>query len=406
LNESGVKARPLLLLPILLVLIGAVAYLLFWWNGGDESILEFSGNLEATEVDIAFKTPGRVIAIHFDEGDPVQEGELVAELDHEQLLARRRELRAQLGGIQSRKEELLALIRFQEESVRAQISQRRAEKRQTEAQLDLLREGSRQQEIDQARALVAATLAEADRAREDWDRAKDLYLTEDISRSQYDSARAAHERLQAELQRARHQLDLVEEGPRIQEVNAAAAAVERAEAGLRQAEAGELEIRRNRQTLQTLEAEVEAVHARLEQLESLIADARVYSPITGIVLVRSVESGETVSAGTPVLSVGDLSRPWVRGYVPETRLAAVRIGAAVQITTDTWPGKVYPGRIVYLADEAEFTPKQIETREERVKMVYRIKVEVDNPHGELKLNMPVDGRIALTPSPAERGSEP
>src|SRR5262249_13365323 len=113
---------------------------------------------------------------------------------------------------------------------------------------------------------------------------------------------------------------------------------------------------------------------------------------------KAAAVGEVVAPGTTVVTIGDIDRPWLRTYVPETQLGRVKIGQPVHITTDSYPGKVYNGKITFIASEAEFTPKQIQTPQERVKLVYRIKIDVENPNRELKLNMPVDAEIALQQS--------
>jgi HlyD family secretion protein len=115
----------------------------------------------------------------------------------------------------------------------------------------------------------------------------------------------------------------------------------------------------------------------------------------GVVLVKAVEAGEVVAAGTTVVTLGDLSKPWLRAYINETNLGRVKLGTEVKVTTDSFPGKLYKGRIAFISSEAEFTPKQIQTHEERVKLVYRIKIELENPNGELKSNMPADAVIPL-----------
>ncbi|MCZ6769399.1 MAG: efflux RND transporter periplasmic adaptor subunit, partial [Acidobacteria bacterium] len=117
--------------------------------------------------------------------------------------------------------------------------------------------------------------------------------------------------------------------------------------------------------------------------------------IDGVVLVKAAEVGEVLGAGTPVVEIGDLDHPWLRGYIGEEDLGRVKLDAQVKVTTDSFPGKVYPGRVSFISSEAEFTPKQIQTSSERVKLVYRIKIEVSNPEHELKLNMPSDAVILL-----------
>jgi HlyD family secretion protein len=119
------------------------------------------------------------------------------------------------------------------------------------------------------------------------------------------------------------------------------------------------------------------------------------APFTGVVLVRQAELGEVVSPGTPIVTLADLDHLWVRVYVPETDLGKVHWGQAVDVRTDTYPDKVYHGRISLIASDAEFTPKSVQTEEERVTLVYRVKVDVENPNRELKPGMPADTLIKL-----------
>jgi HlyD family secretion protein len=114
-----------------------------------------------------------------------------------------------------------------------------------------------------------------------------------------------------------------------------------------------------------------------------------------VVLVKAADVGEVLAPGTTVVTVGDIDHPWLRGYVNETDLGKIKLGAKAKVTTDSYPGKVYQGRVTFISSEAEFTPKQIQTEQERVKLVYRIKIEMDNPRRELKSNMPADAEIVL-----------
>jgi membrane fusion protein YbhG len=119
------------------------------------------------------------------------------------------------------------------------------------------------------------------------------------------------------------------------------------------------------------------------------------APTTGVVTVRQAELGEVVVPGTPVVTLADLDHIWLRAYVPETDLARIRWGQDARITTDTYPAKQYHGRISFISSTAEFTPKSVQTYKERVTLVYRIKIDVDNPNHELKPGMPADARIVL-----------
>jgi HlyD family secretion protein len=390
-------AKTRIIIPVALVIL--VCGLLYFrpWSGSNGSAdqLPFSGNIELTEADIGLKSPGRLVALTVDEGDFVSEGALLARSDDEQLLQLKAEIQAQLEGIVSQGRELEKLIAFQEANLAAQLEQRKAEIRQAQALLDQLEEGSRVQDKDRAHAAVAIAEAEFGRADSDWQRAQELFRNEDISKAAFDQYRSSYLRAEGALRQAREQLSLVEEGPRSQEIESARAGVERARAALKQTEATSLDIERNRQSQKTLDAQTSGLEARLGQVEKQLSDTRAYAPFDGVILVKSAEIGEVVAAGTAIVSVGDLAHPWVRGYIPETALGRVKLGQEVSVRTDSYPGKTYTGRVSFISSEAEFTPKQIETRQERVKLVYRIKVDIDNPNQEFKLNMPVDAVIQL-----------
>lgn len=121
----------------------------------------------------------------------------------------------------------------------------------------------------------------------------------------------------------------------------------------------------------------------------------VFAPLAGVVLSENVEPGMYVAAGTPVVTVGDLVNVWLRAYINETDLGRVKVGQPVRVTTDTYPGEHYEGRVSFIASQAEFTPKNVQTEKERVELVYRVKVDIENPHMELKPGMPADGEILL-----------
>src|SRR6185437_9097708 len=135
--------------------------------------------------------------------------------------------------------------------------------------------------------------------------------------------------------------------------------------------------------------------ANLALIDSQLADTIAASPCNGVVLVKAADVGEVLAPGTTVVTVGDIDHPWLRGYINESDLGKVKIGSQARVTSDSYPGKVYNGRVTFISSQAEFTPKQIQTQQERVKLVYRIKIELDNPNRELKLNMPVDAEIVL-----------
>lgn len=387
------KLIPALLAVVALVVAGT--YAVWRWRNNDVNAIRISGNIEMTEVKIAFKMPGRLVERAVDEGERVKKGMIVARLDRDQLLRQRERELASLDAAQSVLAQLQTAIEWQRETSEGEIEARRAELDQAAARLEELETGSRPQEIREARAAAEAARTEHTRASKDWERAQALYRRDDISTAQFDQFRTTFERSGAALQQAEQRLALVEEGPRKENIAAARAQVARAKAAVRLAEATRLELKRRQQEVDARRAEVERARAQIAVIDSQLADTEAVSPIDGVVLVKSAEVGETLAAGTTVLTVGDLERPWVRGYISETDLGKVKLGARVKVTTDSFPGKIYAGRVSFIASEAEFTPKQIQTEEERVKLVYRIKVEVPNSVRELKLNMPVVGEIEL-----------
>jgi HlyD family secretion protein len=148
-----------------------------------------------------------------------------------------------------------------------------------------------------------------------------------------------------------------------------------------------------KEDIDALKASLEQAKALLNLREVQLGYATVTSPVSGVVLVKNIEPGEMVSAGTPVVTIADLNDVWLKAYISETDLGRVKYNQRVKVKTDTYPDKIYWGRISFISSEAEFTPKNIQTHEERVKLVYRIKVTLENPQMELKPGMPADGEI-------------
>ncbi len=379
----------------LLALAAGAGWLAGCGNGNAADRIRISGNIELTEVKVAFKVSGKLVERTVDEGDRVEAGQVIARLDQEPILRQKEQAEAALDAARSALQQLLTAIEFQEASIENQIAQRQAQLDQALARLAELEAGSREQEIAQARARMERARSEFARAEADWKRAQPLMTAEDISRAQYDQFRARYEAAKAQLEEAEQWLALVEEGPREETIEQARAQVEQARAALRLAEAQKIELRRRRQEVDARKADIRRAEAQVAFLGTQLADTVATAPVGGIVLSKAAEVGEVLAAGTTVVTIGDLDHPWVRGYINETDLGRVKIGAPVRVTTDTFPGKVYHGRVSFIASEAEFTPKQIQTQEERVKLVYRIKIDVENPNQELKLNMPVDGEIVL-----------
>lgn len=301
-------------------------------RSSDELVL--SGNIEVIDAQLGFKVPGRVVTRALAEGDRVETGQLIAQLDD---------------------------VEQTEE-----VALRRAELGAAEAMLAELEAGSRPQEIAAAEATVRSAEAERDRARLEFARAQELRTRAVIADRDFESAQALVRVAEARTVEAAERLSLLRAGPRTE-------------------------------TIQQARARTEQARALVALAETRLANTRLVSPLSGRVLSHNIEPGEFVSAGTPVVTVADLSRVWVRAYVNQTDLGQVKLGQKVAVRTDTFPDRDYEGTVAFIASEAEFTPKTVQTPKERVKLVFRIKVDVANPNDELKSGMPADVFVRLAP---------
>lgn len=298
----------------------------------NEGTLPVSGNVEVTEIDLGFKMPGRISELTVDEGSRVKKGDKLATLES-----------LELG---------------------SEVAKAQAGVFEAEARLKELKAGSRPQEIKGSEADLSYADAELEKAKKDLERADILYKNGAISASQFDSYKRAHDTTLARKKAVSEKLNLVKEGPRKEEIKAA-------------------------------EYRLKQVEAVLAAVSERYKDAVLYSPVDGVVLKRNSEAGETVGAGMPVFTIGDLENPWIKVYVKEDKLGRVKLGQTAEVKTDSYPDKAYQGKVTYISSEAEFTPKNVQTQEERVKLVFGVKVGVKNVNDELKPGMPADVKIIL-----------
>jgi HlyD family secretion protein len=387
------KKRIIVIVAVLAV-AGIAVYALRGFGRSQDGRIVVSGNIELTSVNIAFKTAGRLIERNVDEGDNVNKGQLLARLDRDQLVAERAREVATLDAADTQVAQAETSIQWEKANLAADLEQKRADLSSNESKLLELKNGSRPQEIQDSKAAVDSAQAEWDRTKRDWERAETLFKNDDISAEQHDQYRNRWQSAQAALKQAQERYALVVAGPRSEQVEAQAAQVQHARGALKMAEANALELKRREQELATRRAEITQAKASIALIDAQLADTIAFSPVAGVVLMKAADVGEVLAPGTTVVTVGDIDHPWLRGYIDEKDLGKVKIGSKAKLTTDSYPGKVYPGHVSFIASEAEFTPKQIQTQQERVKLVYRIKIEMANPGRELKSNMPADAEIA------------
>lgn len=326
------KKRIIVVCILAVVTLAGVLLLGLLGKEGDQGVLSLSGNVEVTEVDAGFKLAGRVIELLTDEGYRVEKDRKISVLDSAEL-----------------------------ESL---VAQNRAALSEAAARLAELKTGSRPQEIAQALANMKALEAELVKARKDYERSERLFKSEAISAQQHDAARSAFASRAEQVRASGELVSLLKEGPRKEVIKAAEDRLQQAKAALR-------------------------------VVEERFGDTVLYAPVSGVVLKKNVERGEVVQPGTPVFTIGEIDDPWIKVYVKEDKLGFVKLGQKADVTVDTYRGKVYEGTVNYISSEAEFTPKTVQTQEERVKLVFGVKVKVKNINQELKPGMPADVKIYL-----------
>jgi membrane fusion protein YbhG len=316
--------------------------------------IRVSGHVEATEVHVAAEVGGRLVDLRVTEGDRVAPGDVIAHLDTR--------------------------------DIELQIGRARAERAGADAQLRLLQAGARVEDIRQAQAQVDAAAAEAAAAESelraaetDFQRFEALLQANAGSQKQRDDARA---RVDVARERERGARD---------RVRAAREVVSRLQAGAQ------------REEVEAARARVAAVDAQLAVLEKMRGDATVVAPVGGIVTQTLTDAGEVIAPRTPLLVVTDLDRAWANLFVPEPMMPRIALGQAAAVLTDA--GDMVPGKVTYISPQAEFTPRNVQTADERSKLVYRIKIAVDNSAGVLKQGMPVDADLTLQAAPKPRSGE-
>lgn len=318
---------------IVLALVGAAAA---WrWQASRataNAAIKGSGIIEITEVDVAFEVPGTIVQRYAEEGALLDKGEPIARLDDREY--------------------------------RLQVERATAAKMAAEARYHLVLKGPRGQEIDEALAAVEAAESELSTQQREFERIRALYETHVVSRAEFDRINAALSNTRAVRDRARAQLDMLKEGARAEEI-------EEARARFREAEKA------------------------LELAQLNLSRCQLFAPIAGRVLSKNREVGESAPAGASIVTLGDLSRPWLNLYVGERDLGKVGLGMPAAVTVDSFPQQPFAGKVSFISEKAEFTPKNIQTPDERVKLVYRVKIELENRNQALKAGMPADAVLLV-----------
>ncbi|MBN1696306.1 MAG: efflux RND transporter periplasmic adaptor subunit [Spirochaetales bacterium] len=296
--------------------------------------LRASGTIEATEIKVSAKANGEIMEMNVREGTHVKKGEVIGRIDSSMLDLKKKQAAAGVS---------LA-----------------------EAQLTLLLKGAREEDIKQAEEQVIQARENYNQSKEDYERMENLHKTGSITAKQYDDAKTRMSVAQAQYNAARQGLAKLQNLARPEDIQMARARLQQAEVSL-------------------------------DLLEKQISDCTIVSPLDGSITHKLVEAGEFVVAGTPVVVVSDLTRMSVTIYIGEADLGRIRIGQEAYVMIDTHPEVRFSGTIAYISPEAEFTPKNIQTKEERIKQVFGVKIELPNPQGTLKAGIPADAVVPVDP---------
>ena len=328
-----------------LVVIAGVAVFVGWelvrGKGGGE-VLVANGTIEATEVEVSSKLPGRIAQLLVKEGDTVQAKQIIARLDMAEI--------------------------------EAEVAQHQAAWARTEAQLKELLAGSRVEEIEEARANLRQAEDNLKLAKDDWDRFDNLFKEGAISAQERDRAKNKVEVAISQVKAARERYQMIRIGPRPEVIEAARHERDRAKAAL-----GAAQVR--------------------------LRDGTILAPLAGIVLTKRAEQGEIINPGFPIVVLIDPDDLWLRVYIPESEIGLVKIGQKGTITVDSFPNRRFEGKVIEISSKAEFTPRTVQTKKERVNLVFGVKISLDNRERLLKPGMPADAQL-IVGGGAKRTSRP
>jgi HlyD family secretion protein len=321
-----------------------------------EGLIQANGRIEGDRYTIASEVGGRVKEVLVREGADVRKGEILVRLDDETRQARLSQARRQVSELEARVAAAKATFAMIKKEVPLKVKAAEAS-------------------IDEARASVSEAEAREGQAARDYRRYRELLADRAV-----DPQTAEHARLELEV--ARRELD------------SAWAALRQALQERSQAKLGYDRIEAEKHQVAALEAKLNQARAAEDEAESIVEDLTVMSPVSGVVLVRAVEPGEVVQAGAPLMDLVSLDRLYLKAYVSEIQMGKLHLGAQARIHVDAFPGRTFRATVRHIADRAEFTPKEVQTPEERVKLVYAVKLYLDeNPGHRLTPGLPADAVI-------------
>jgi multidrug resistance efflux pump len=350
-----------------------------WPLGQSARVRRLPGVVETQEVRLSSKVGGRVARVAVAEGDLVRPGQPLVYLEVPELQAQHEQTQARLQAAEADLDKAKNGPRPEEKAAAL------AALESAQARWQRLKAGSRAEEIDQASAELASAEADLKGARQDWDRVKELSTRNAVSRADYDAAAMALGRTQGRVNAARAHLKLLQAGSRPEEIAEAAAEVARCQANSDLLAAGT-----RSEEIAAAQARVAELQGKLHEMEANLCEAVVSAPEAAVVEVLPVRKGDVVTPNQPVVRVLRAEDLWVKVYIPETELGKLRLGQEVGVVIDSYPDKQFTGVVQQIASESEFTPRNVQSVDERRHQVFAVKVRVANPDGVFKSGMAAD----------------
>ena len=378
-----------------LLVLGVVGVLIvggglgYWWSvrQSDQS-LRLPGVVEIQEVRLGSKIGGRVLEVRTAEGEIEQADRILVVFDAPELRKQRDQLAALLASAEADYQKAENGPR-REEKEAALAAYKAAEARWRRAE-----NGPREQEIDQARCELKAAETDFQFAQREFDRIAQLYQAKTVSRSDFDAAQTAFERTRSRVALNKAKLDLLLAGSRQEDKDEAKAEMARLKANYDLLQAGTRE-----EDKQAAKARRDEAKAKLAEVETNLAEADIKAPARALVEVLGVRKGDLVPPNTPVIRILYADDLWVKVYVPETDLGKINVGQAVKVSVDSYPGEELDGEIIQISSASEFTPRNVQSADERKHQVFGVKVRVKDPRGIFKSGMAAEVRIPLQGAP-------
>ncbi len=365
------RVVPILLL--VLVLAGLIAY--SQYRPTPDRV---SGFIEADEIRLGSRVGGRVAEVRAEEGQTVKKGDTLIRLEPFDLLAEQKRVAATLAAREADYQRVKSGLRKEE------VAQAQARYEQLQAALDEQVAGPRKEEIDAAKANLRVAEAQQRLAQENFRRVSQLAGTNATTQEELDRSTESLAVAEGAVAAQQEALNLLQAGTREEVVRAARAQAEDARLAAELAKQGF-----RAEEIKRAEAARDAAQAALEAIDQRIDELIIRSPVDGVVEALDLQPGDLAGAAAPVLSIMDVGHLWVRAYVPENRLD-LKLGQKIEIAVDSFPGKRFAGELTFISRQAEFTPSNVQTPEERVKQVFRIKVELREGLDQLRPGMAAD----------------